>query len=78
VQADVTFAGVLVVRRGLRVAAGARLELRGALWIAQDGAPALAVDGLVQLRHDAAALAAADALLALPRRARLAGLRDLG
>jgi hypothetical protein len=57
----------------VRVASGATLRIAGALWL---GAPALDVAGQLVVRHDRAALDAADALFRLPRRARIVGLVD--
>jgi hypothetical protein len=69
------FAGVLVAAGGVRVAGGGLLQIDGALWA---GTPGLAIEGGLAVRHAGAAMAAADALLPLPRRARLHGVRDLG
>ncbi|HZP42900.1 MAG TPA: hypothetical protein VFD84_15515 [Candidatus Binatia bacterium] len=72
------FNGVVIASGGVRVRGGASLSVRGALWV---GAPPagdpLVVDGELRVRRDGAALAAADAQLALPRLAVLLGLRDL-
>jgi hypothetical protein len=77
IQGRLDFTGMVVAEQGLRVEAGAQLTVRGGLWLGPlPGGPPLAVDGLVEVRRDAAAVDAADALLALPRRARLAGVRD--
>ncbi len=80
VGGSLDFSGVLVASGGVRVAAGARLTVTGALWL---GAPAppgqpLLVDGDLAVRSDRAAVAAADRLLTLPRRAVVLGLLDLG
>jgi hypothetical protein len=69
------FTGLVVVSGDLRIRPGASLSIAGALWT---GPGALAVDGGVAVRQDRAALAAADALLPLPRNAVLLGQRDLG
>ena len=52
----------------------------GALWLGAPGPPAVpvAVAGRLALRQSRAAIAAADGLLALPRRAVLRGVRDVG
>ena len=68
------FNGVVVASAGIRVAAGARLEVRGAVWLGPDAT--LVVDGDAAVRADGSAMEAADGLLPLPRRSRLAGLRD--
>jgi hypothetical protein len=79
VAAPLDFTGVVVATRGLRVGAGARVRVAGAVWL---GAPAgtspLFVSGELTVARDPAALATADALLALPRPAALLGLQDLG
>jgi len=68
------FSGVVVADRGIRVASGGRLDVTGAIWL---GAGAtLVVDGEARVAARATELEAADGLLALPRLARLAGLRD--
>jgi hypothetical protein len=68
------FTGVVIASGGLHVGPGGRLAVRGAVWTAGP----LGIDGTVDVRHDGAAVAGADALLPLPRRAVLLGLRDLG
>jgi hypothetical protein len=56
------------------VASGGRLDVAGAIWL---GASAtLVVDGDARVAARASELETADALLALPRLARLSGLRD--
>jgi hypothetical protein len=75
-EAPLTFAGVVAATGGLRVEATGRLDLAGALWIGAEGVEGLAVDGDATIVASAAAVEAADALLALPRRARLASVRD--
>lgn len=74
------FTGVVVAAGGVRIAGGARLTVDGVLWVGAPAVPgsSMRVDGLLELRRDGAALAAADALLPLPRQAVLLGLRDLG
>ena len=68
------FNGVVVASGGIRVAAGAQLEVRGAVWLGPGAT--LVVDGDAAVRADGNAMEAADGLLPLPRRSRLAGLRD--
>jgi hypothetical protein len=68
------FNGVVVAAGGIRVAAGARLEVRGAAWLGPGAT--LVVEGDAAVRADGDALEAADGLLSLPRRAVLAGLHD--
>jgi len=79
VGASLDFAGVLVATRGIQIAPGARLLVRGALWVGSPlvGSP-LRVDGQLTVTHDAAAIAAADVLHTLPRRAAILGVRDHG
>ena len=76
IEAPLIFAGVVAATGGLRVEATGRLDLTGALWIGAGGLDALGVDGDVAIVASAAAIEVADALLPLPRRARLASLRD--
>ena len=73
IDADFAFSGVVAASGGVRVASGATLRIAGALWL---GAPALDVAGQLVVRHDRAALDAADALFRLPRRARIVGMVD--
>jgi hypothetical protein len=68
------FNGVVVATRGIRVAAGARMDVAGAIWLGIGAALEVAGDVRVTARADA--LEAADGLLRLPRRAVLAGQRD--
>ena len=68
------FNGLVVAAGGIRVAAGARLDVRGAVWLGTGAT--LVVEGDAAVRADGEALEAADGLLPLPRRAVLAGLRD--
>jgi hypothetical protein len=74
IQGSLDFTGIVITTRGLHVAAGGTLTVRGAVW----SASSLAVDGRVSIAHAGAAVAAADGLFALPRRAVLLGQRDLG
>jgi hypothetical protein len=69
------FSGVIVASGGIRVASGARLDVRGAVWLGA-GAP-LVVEGEARVAAWADDVEAVDGLLALPRRAVPAGLRDL-
>jgi len=80
VRADLVYRGVVVATRGIRIAAGAHVDLGGALWLGSPpgGGSPLVLDGTLALRRDAAAVAAADTLLRLPRRAVLLGMRDVG
>jgi len=71
------FHGVIVATGGIRVASGAGLTLDGELWLGVGGS-ALTVEGALVLRRAPGAVAAADALLPLPRRAVVAGARDVG
>jgi hypothetical protein len=75
IRSTLEFNGVIVAVGGMRVAAGAALGMSGALWL---GGPVLDVAGAVVAGRDDAAVAAADALLGLPRRPALLGLHDLG
>jgi len=75
IRSALGFNGVIVAMGGIHVAAGATLTLGGALWL---GGPTFDVAGSVAVGRDDSALAAADALLALPRQPVLLGLHDLG
>jgi hypothetical protein len=77
VRGLVEFAGVVVATGGIRVAAGASLAVDGALWLGA-GSPTLRVEGSLVVRHAAEAVAAADALLPLPRRGAVASAGDVG
>jgi hypothetical protein len=70
------FTGLVVVTGDVRIRAGGSLTIGGALWSGASGA--FAVDGDLGVRRDGAALATADGLVRLPRRAVLLGQRDLG
>jgi hypothetical protein len=74
IQGSLDFTGIVIATGGLRVERGGSLAVSGALWT---GVP-LTVDGTVALRHSGGAVATADGLLPLPRRAILLGQRDLG
>jgi hypothetical protein len=76
IRGGLDFTGVVVASGGVRIGSGASLTVAGAVWT---GAPStFEVDGTMALRADAAAVAAADALVPLPRRAVILGQRDLG
>jgi hypothetical protein len=78
VDGRLEFAGLVVARGGLAVGGGAVAVVRGALWLgAADPDALLRVAGELGVVHDAAALRLADALVPLPRPARLLGLRDI-
>jgi hypothetical protein len=76
VEAPLAMDGVVVAGGGLEVAPGGQFDVRGTVWLGADGAQALRVDGSATLTASAADVAAADGLLALPRRAALASVRD--
>ncbi|TMA87544.1 MAG: hypothetical protein E6J71_04335 [Deltaproteobacteria bacterium] len=83
IRGSLDFTGLVVAAGGLRIAEGAALGVVGALWLGEPGAPGapvapLAVAGRLALRQSRAAIVTADGLLALPRRAVLRGLRDVG
>ncbi len=80
IMASFEFSGVVVAAGGVRVAEGARLVVRGGLWLgpSDPAAPLLEVDGDVIVQASAAAVALADGLLPLPRRARVGGISDPG
>ncbi|HWP66403.1 MAG TPA: hypothetical protein VNO26_10865, partial [Candidatus Limnocylindria bacterium] len=61
---------------GLRVGATGTADVEGALWLGASALEALVVDGNASVVASAAALEAADALLALPRRPALGSVRD--
>ena len=68
------FSGLVVASRGIRVAAGARLDVAGGIWLGTGAGLVVDGDGRVAARADE--LDAAESLLRLPRRALLASLRD--
>jgi len=83
IRGSLDFTGLVVAAGGLRIAEGAALGVAGALWLGHPGASGapvapMAVAGRLALRQSRAAIVAADGLLALPRRAVLRGLRDVG
>jgi len=79
IRGSLDFTGVVVAAGGVQIAGGATLGVAGALWLGTPGPSApLAVAGRLALRQSRAAIAAADGLLALPRRAILRGVRDVG
>jgi hypothetical protein len=74
IQASLDFTGIVIASGGLRVGRGGSFAVSGAVWTG----PSLVVDGTLAIRHGEAAIAAADGLLPLPRRAVLLGQRDVG
>jgi hypothetical protein len=76
VETAFTFTGVVAATGGIRVGPSGHLDVQGALWLGGASLEALTIDGIAQVTASAAALAAADALLPLPRRARLASVLD--
>ena len=76
VEAPFAFTGVVAATGGLRVETSGTLDLRGALWLGAESPDALVVEGSASVAAFAAGLDAADALLPLPRRARIASVRD--
>jgi hypothetical protein len=68
------FNGVVVASAGIRVAAGARLDVAGSIWLGSGAS--LVVDGDARVAARGDALDAAESLLRLPRRAFLVGQRD--
>jgi hypothetical protein len=68
------FNGVVVASAGIRVAAGARFDVAGSIWLGSGAS--LVVDGDARVAARGDALDAAESLLRLPRRAFLAGQRD--
>jgi hypothetical protein len=73
ITTDFAFNGVVAARGGVHVASGVRVQIAGGLWL---GTLAFDVAGDVDIRHDRAALDAADALFRFPRPATIAGLVD--
>jgi hypothetical protein len=80
IRGSLDFTGVVIAAGGVRIASAGRLAIDGTLWLGDPAAasPLLDVAGSLVLRQHRAAVAGADRLLALPRRARLLGARDLG
>jgi hypothetical protein len=76
VEAEFAFAGVVAATGGLRVEPSGVMSVQGVLWLGADSADTLAVDGSASVVASAGALAVADALLPLPRRATVASVRD--
>ncbi len=74
IQGSLDFTGIVIATGGLRVGPGGSFAVRGAVW----SGPFLTIDGTLSVTHDGAAVAAADGLLPLPRRAVLLGQRDVG
>jgi hypothetical protein len=60
----------------LRVDGAGLLDVQGALWLGPDSPEALVIEGSASVAASAAALDEADALLPLPRQAKLASVRD--
>jgi len=77
IRGSFDFTGLVVVSGGVRVAAGASFMVAGALWAGLPAGSVLQVDGTASLAHAESAIHTADALLPLPRRAVLLGMRDL-
>jgi len=69
---------VVVASGGMRVEGGGSLAVRGSVWLGpgSGGRPALEVEGAASVQAEADALAVADGVLPLPRRALVAGVRD--
>jgi hypothetical protein len=80
IRGNLDFTGIVIAAGGVRIAGTGRLAVDGALWLGDPAAagPLLDVAGSLILRHRRAAVAVADGLLALPRRAVLLGARDVG
>jgi len=80
IRGALDFNGLVVAAGGVRIASAGRLAIGGALWLdaPPGGGPLLDVAGSLALRQQSTAMAAADRLLALPRRPLLLGVRDLG
>jgi hypothetical protein len=76
IGADFSFSGVVAAAGGVRLASGASFTVDGSLWLGAPAGAALDLAGTATVRDDAAAVAAADALLPLPRRAVVAGMED--
>jgi len=74
IQGRLDFTGIVIATGGVRVERGGSFAVSGAVW----SGPSLAVEGVLALRHSGSAVATADGLLPLPRRAVLLGLRDVG
>jgi hypothetical protein len=76
IEASLTFTGVVAATGGLRVDGAGLLDVQGALWLGPDSPEALIIEGSASVTASAAALDGADALLPLPRQARIASVRD--
>lgn len=78
IRAPFEFTGLVVAVGGVRLRSGVPLEVRGAVWLGpgSGGTPALRIDGTAVVSASRTALERADALLSLPRRVRIAGIRD--
>jgi hypothetical protein len=73
IQADCAFSGIVVARGGVAVASGVTAHITGGVWA---GSPAFDVSGELVVRHDRAAIDAAEAQLPFPRLAAVAGIVD--
>lgn len=80
IRTALTFTGLVIAVGGVRVTNGATLAVAGGVWIGPSGPAGAPLDvaGTLAVRRDTAAIDAADALFALPRRAVPGGLRDAG
>jgi hypothetical protein len=80
IRGSLDFTGVVVAVGGVKIAGGATLGVAGALWLGAPWPPTapLTVAGHLTLRQSRAAIAAAEGVFALPRRAILRGVRDVG
>ncbi len=80
IRGSLHFTGVVVAVGGVRIAGGGRLAIDGTLWVGRPAVtgPGIQIDGVLEVHHHAAAIAATDVLFPLPREAVLLGLRDLG
>jgi hypothetical protein len=73
IRANCAFSGIVAARGGVGVASGVTFRIAGGVWV---GSPAFDVSGDAVVRHDRAALDAAEALLPFPRLATVAGVVD--
>jgi hypothetical protein len=80
IRGSLEFTGIVVASGGVQVASGSGLAVVGALWVGPADVPgrSLLVDGVLTLTQGRQGVGIADGLLALPRRAVLLGVRDLG
>lgn len=78
VEAPFDFTGVLVIGGTLRIATSGRLTVRGWLWVQGEGAgPLIDAGGSLTALYSSAAVASADTIFLLPRRATLLAEREL-